>query len=141
MKQFAVRFVFVASLATLTAFAPSVFAEECPVEFGSVVGVEYAELAADNVGKAESCYKATKVAEACAMGSSIDVPIAAAATGVCEKDFKQKLTPADAKTYKSLIQKCVKKYANMQGTMYQAAEAFCVLDVAKLYSQLYTPAE
>jgi hypothetical protein len=88
---------------------------------------------------AKSCYDADQIATQCAWGSSADVEIAGAAGDICANAFRGKLTAVDKKAYLTLIHKCQIKYANIQGTMYISAEAFCEESVGKLLSDLYSP--
>ena len=76
-----------------------------------------------------------------AMGSSGDASIAGAARVKCEADFIKKAPKADFTTYQMLLQKCTDKYKDMQGTLYISANAFCHLQVAALFSELFTAAE
>lgn len=127
----------IAATAILLA-SSSVFAADCPVQFGD-------ETYIDKVGAAikatDSCEAGAAVAEACSLGASGDTAIAVVAERKCGLDFWKKLTRADLQIYKGLQAKCDHKYKNMQGTMYISFAAFCRLNVARLYSELYTPAE
>ncbi|MFN3695880.1 MAG: hypothetical protein ACK4VO_00455 [Pseudobdellovibrio sp.] len=128
-----------AVLALIVSFsAMQAFALDCPVQFGSD---NYIDDVANKIQASKSCYDAVELAEACAMGSSIDAAIMPTAERKCGKDFWKKLTSQEKQSYNKLQSKCDTKYNNMQGTMYVSAKAFCKLNVAKLYSDLYLPAE
>ena len=74
-------------------------------------------------------------------GASGDGAITPVAERKCGLDFWNKLTASDKKIYNGLQAKCDAKYKDMQGTMYISAAAFCRLRVARLFSDLYSPAE
>ena len=95
------------------------------------------------VQKAGSCYEAATVAESCAMGSSMDVGITQPAIEKCSKDFMAKLSKnkIDLSAYNRLLKRCGDKYAKMEGTMYRSAAAFCVLDINRVYSGVYSTAQ
>lgn len=116
----------------------SAFALECPVKSPDD---NYLGKVAAAIKAADSCDDGADLAEACALGASGDVATTAAASEKCSLDFWTKLNDADRKTFTGLQAKCDAKYKNMQGTMYLSANAFCHLSVARLYSELYTPAE
>lgn len=115
-----------------------VLAAECPVPFGTE---NYLDKVADAITATKGCEQGVAVAEACELTDSGDQVIAGAARGKCENDFLSKLSSADQQTYIGLMTKCHDKYQDMQGTMYISFEAFCRLNVARLYSELYTLAE
>jgi hypothetical protein len=115
------------------------FAGECPVQS---FGQDYLDEVVTLIeAKKPSCYEAAQVAEDCAMGTSVDGRIAGAASAVCHVSFTTKLLQADLAAYNSLLQKCSEKYAKMSGTIYVSFEAYCRLDVDKLFSSRYSPAE
>jgi len=126
-------------LAVLISFsALQTFAVDCPVNFGE-------ENYLDKVGVAikatKSCQEAAEIAEVCALGASGDLEIAPVAERKCGLDFWKKLSAQEKNVYGKLQFKCNEKFSKMQGTMYLSAGAFCKLNVAKLYSELYTAAE
>jgi hypothetical protein len=127
----------VAAIAVL-GFSVSAMADDCPVKIGSP---SYMSDVIKAVNAANGCYSASQVAQSCAMGSSGDGSIAGAARVKCEADFVKKAPKADLATYQALLQKCTNKYKNMQGTMYISMNAFCHLQVAALFSELFTAAE
>ncbi len=88
-----------------------------------------------------SCQNAAELATACAMGASGDVTLASAAEHKCGLDFWNKLSAQEKKIYNHIQSKYNDKYKNKDGTMYISFNAFCRLDVAKLYSELYTPGD
>lgn len=86
------------------------------------------------------CYFAAQIARECAWGSSIDVQFVAAATEKC-MDFEPKMKRSDKKMYKSLMNKCAKKYENEEGTLYRSMHAHCTLNVIELMHNLFSPVE
>lgn len=114
------------------------FAVDCPVQIGNE---NYLDKVGSAIKATKSCEEGAAVAEACALGASGDSQIALVAERKCGLDFWTKLSNADKQTYNGLQSKCDNKYKNMQGTMYISFNAFCRLQVARLYSELYTPAE
>lgn len=125
-------------LASGLALASTAKAGECPVEFGNA---DYMDTVIDKIEKSPSCYEGAELARDCALGAGGDYAIARTAETKCSADFDKKLTIADKRTYNSLMAKCAKKYAKMEGTMYVSMAAHCRLNVAALYSNLFTPAE
>jgi hypothetical protein len=125
-------------LIALVASLSPAFALDCPVK-------DHDPTFIDRVGQAiksaKSCGEGAEIAEACAFGASGDTAIAPVAERKCGLDFWQKLKPAERQVYNGLQAKCEAKYRDMDGTMYISAAAFCKLDVARLYSTLYSPAE
>jgi len=119
-------------------FSGSVFAVDCPAQIGDD---NYIDKVAAAIKATDSCEGGSQMAEACSLGASGDAPITQVAQVKCEGDFMKKLTKADVQTYNNLQTKCESKYKNMQGTMYISMASFCRLQVARLYSELYTPAE
>jgi len=124
-------------LALLTALplATPAFALDCPVQ---AVGPSYIDDVNRAIKTAKTCEDGAQIAEACAMVSSGDAAIAPTAERKCGLDFWKKLTAADKKIYDGLQAKCAAKYKGMDGTMWISASAFCRLNVARLYSELYS---
>jgi hypothetical protein len=89
------------------------------------------------IEKAPSCAKAASIAKDCAFGASGDVPLAAAVTKVCEKDFLAGLSASMRKSYKKQTDACTAKYAHESGSMYRSFEAFCQSGVAEHFSKLW----
>ena len=104
---------------------------QCPVEMGD----NYLEKVAKLATNATSCYDASAVVEACALGASGDGFTVSAAITRCEKDIPAK-TRRESRTYKYLNKKCDDKYEGMDGTMYRSMNAFCHLSVTKLYVEI-----
>jgi hypothetical protein len=120
------------------ALSLNAFAADCPVQFGTD---GYLEKVSAAIKATKSCEEGAQVAEACALGASGDVATVPVAERKCGLDFWTKLSPAEKQIYNGLQAKCDAKYKNMQGTMYLSFNAFCRLQVARLYSELYTKAE
>ena len=113
-------------------------AADCPVQIG---GEDYLDKVGSAIKASKSCEDGAAIAEACALGASGDGAITSVAERKCGLDFWNKLTASDKKIYNGLQAKCDAKYKDMQGTMYISAAAFCRLRVARLFSDLYSPAE
>lgn len=125
-------------VAFLALFTMSVFAvDQCPVEFGTE---NYLEKVAEVITDADSCYTASDLADACALGASGDVYTVGAAITRCEKEMPI-MSKADAKIYKTLKSKCEKKYSKLEGSMYISMNAFCHLQVTKLFQELLSREE
>ncbi|MGZ3807860.1 MAG: hypothetical protein ACXVCE_07225, partial [Bacteriovorax sp.] len=92
------------------------------------------------ITQSASCYEASEVASACALGASGDVYTVGAAVARCEKDMP-KMSEKDAATYSYLNEKCNDKYASMEGTLYMSMNAFCHLSVTKLFDELLSKEE
>ncbi len=101
----------------------------CPVEYEAD-----AILAAIEGGG--SCYVASGIAESCAFGSSLDVQFVSAATEICQRGFDA-MTAADKKLYESVLKKCADKYADVDGTLYRSMNAYCDLEVTKLFVEYF----
>jgi len=108
---------------------------ECPVQFGT----NYIEEVGKAIRATETCEQGAELAKVCAMGSSGDTHIAVTAERKCGLDFWRKLPRNERAIYNGLQERCNKKYAKSEGTLYISAAAFCRLRVAELYSALYTP--
>lgn len=106
--------------------------DKCPVDFGND---DYLQKVSDVITNSASCYEASEVADACALGASGDVYTVGSAIARCEKDIPA-MSEKDAKTYSELNQKCQDKYSSMEGTLYMSMNAFCHLSVTKLFNEL-----
>lgn len=124
------------SVSLFTSFSANAL-DACPVEFGND---NYLEKVAELATNAGSCWEASEVVEACALGASGDVFTVGAAIGRCEKDIPA-MSRKDKKNYSYLKEKCNAKYDKMDGTMYRSMNAFCHLSVAKLYVDLLSTEE
>ncbi len=125
-----------AAIALCTIFSAHAM-DKCPVQFGTD---DYLGKVADLITNSSSCYEASSIADACALGASGDVYTVSAAINRCKKDIP-KMSAKDQATHDSLMQKCNDKYAHMEGTLYRSMNVFCQLSVAKLYNELLTPAD
>ncbi|MFA6236739.1 MAG: hypothetical protein WC635_05370 [Bacteriovorax sp.] len=110
--------------------------EQCPVEFGQ----DYLEKVATLATEAESCYEASAIVNACALGASGDVYTVAFAIARCEKDIPQ-MSKKDLETFSYLKTKCNEKYDSMDGTLYRSMNAFCHLSVTELFVDLLSKEE
>lgn len=119
-------------IAILFSFSISSYALECPTNDLDKV----AQLAM----KASSCYEASEIVNACALGASGDVFTVSAAIARCEKDIPT-MSKKDAQTYSYLNQKCNDKYESMSGTLYMSMNAFCHLSVTRLFVELLSKEE
>jgi hypothetical protein len=113
------------------------FAADCPVKDG---GDDYLDRVGVAVEATTSCETAASLAQACALGGSGDGFMVGFAEKKCGLDFRQKLSSADKRIYSRLLSRCAAKYKGMKGTAYISDAAFCRLQVARLFADLYSPA-
>lgn len=111
--------------------------ENCPVDFGTV---NYLERVGQIITDSGSCYEASEVADACAIGASGDVYTVGTAIARCEKDMPV-MSKEDATMYKTLNDKCTDKYSKLEGTMYMSMNAFCHLQVTRLFLDILSHEE
>ena len=130
LKYFVVLFVMAVGLAAS--------ADDCPAQIGDQ---NYLTKVTTAIRAKKACEDGATVAEACALGASGDISIAGSAQTQCEGDFLKKLSKTDAQTYHDLMAKCDTKYSGHDGTMYLSMNAFCHLQVSRLYSELYSPVD
>jgi hypothetical protein len=112
--------------------APGLAQDACPV-----AGAD-AETLTAAITRAESCSEAADLARKCAAGTTLDVAMTSDVIQRCEKDFAN-ITRSERAMYTQLTNRCEKKYAKEQGTMYRAAAAFCRMGVAVTFSSVYGP--
>ncbi len=129
------RFLLVSILSLAAASASAV---ECPFQ---PTEENYLERAAVAVAATKTCEEGAMLAEACALGKKGDELLAQAAERKCAGDFMPKLSTAEKRIYVALQLKCDKKYKTSDTLIFSIFKAFCHLQVARLYSELYTPAE
>ena len=104
-------------------------ADDCPFaisEFDKIDGA---------INDAPTCAAGAKVFRACLVGASSDVARGGAVQERCERDFLKRLPRARLRAYNSALDACARKYARMEGSMYQSAAAVCAADVAERYSR------
>jgi len=89
-----------------------------------------------SIGKA-ACKAALEIFEACAGGASGDTEFGEAVTGRCERDFVSKLTKAQKSAYDREHERCDRKYAKKEGSMYISFAAFCRAEVAHKHALQY----
>ena len=82
-----------------------------------------------------SCEAALKTYESCMWGSSADTTFGAAVAVKCEKDFVDKLTPSEMKTYADRMQLCAYRYSATQGTLYMSMAATCQAELAASFAK------
>ena len=124
-------------IAALLVFGTTLHAmENCPVELDE----NYLDKVAQIITDSASCWEASEVADACALGASGDVYTVGAAIARCERDMPV-MTPADSTMYQSLNDRCTEKYSKMEGTLYMSMNAFCHLDVTRLFLNILTHEE
>ena len=117
------------TLLVLIAFAmsSSVFAADCVNEKGEDI-LNQPEVFQALIEKADSCWAAKSLAEACAWGSSLDVATAGAAYSVCQKDLdKNKPSKSLTQTLNKMNSMCNAKYSKMDGTLYRSMNSYCQL--------------
>lgn len=127
---------FMVLLVMTVGFAAS--ADDCPAQIGDQ---NYLTKVTTAIHAKKTCEDGATVAEACSLGASGDIAIAGSAQTQCEGDFLKKLSKGDLQTYRDLLAKCDAKYRGQEGTMYLSMNAFCHLQVARLYSELYSPVD
>jgi len=109
---------------------------ECPIKFGSN---QYTDNVIAAIESKRSCSEASTIAEACAMGSSMDVQFVSSALKMCSKRINRSATIK--RVVDSANGLCIRKFSKSEGTLAVSARAFCQLDVTKLYDDLLAPAE
>lgn len=114
------------------------FAEACPI---NAQEENYTKLVGAAIRASETCETGVAIAQSCAFQSSLDSDFTVVAERKCGLDFWKKLTPDDIKHYNALQDKCNSKYDGMLGQMYNSFAAFCRLNVARLYSEVYSPGQ
>jgi hypothetical protein len=115
------------------------FTAECVNEKGEDI-LNQPEVFQALIEKAESCYEAEALAEACAWGSSLDVSTAGLAYGVCESELNaQKPKKELVNTLNKMKSLCTKKYSNQDGTLYRSMNAFCHLRALSWTVNIATP--
>jgi hypothetical protein len=117
------------------------FAAECVNEKGEDIYNQPDAFQA-LIEKADSCYSAKSLAEACAYGSSLDIQTAGAAYGVCATELAKE-NPSKKLTglLSNMNQMCDKKYEKVDGTMYRSMNAFCRLSAVEWILGIASPAE
>lgn len=110
--------------------------ETCPVDFDQ----DYLEKVSELATNAGSCYEASQIVSACALGASGDVVTVGAAIDRCAKDIPA-MSRKDQNTFSYLNAKCNAKYDKMEGTMYRSMAAFCHLSVSELFVDLLSTEE
>lgn len=115
------------------------FSAECVNEKGEDIFGQ-PEVFQALVEKADSCYAAKNLAEACAYGSGLDVSTAGAAYGVCATELeKNKPSKQLTETLSSMKSMCTEKYINEDGSMYRSMNAFCHLSAIDWILGIATP--
>lgn len=115
------------------------FGAECVNEKGEDI-FNQPEVFQAMIEKADSCYAAKNLAEACAYGSGLDVSTAGTAYGVCAAELqKNKPSKKLTDTLSSMNSMCNKKYANEDGSMYRSMNAFCQLSAVEWILNIATP--
>jgi len=104
---------------------------ECPYAFSDFDAI-FASVA-----KAPTCADALILFQACGSGASSDARLGDAVVERCEKDFISKLTKAQKRAYAAEGERCDRKYANKQETMYISFTAHYHADAALKYSRRY----
>lgn len=123
---------------TIILFSFSAFSmDKCPVDFGKE---DYLEKVADLAINSSSCWEASEIVNACALGASGDVYTVGAAIARCNKDIPV-MSEKDETTFSYLNTKCNDKYDSMEGTMYRSMNAFCHLSVSSLFVDLLSREE
>jgi hypothetical protein len=94
------------------------------------------------IQKAQSCYQASKIAEACAHGTSLDVRTAGEAYQVCAAELDGYKPNRVLKAQLLAMNKlCQKKFEKESGTMFRSMEAFCYLSAIRWIISIASPFE
>lgn len=127
-------------LIVLTLLVGSVsFSAECVNQKGEDIFNDPEQFQA-LIEKADSCYAAKNLAEACAYGSGLDVSTAGAAYEVCAVELeKNKPSKQLTETLSSMKSMCNEKYVNEDGSMYRSMNAFCHLSAVEWILGIATP--
>jgi hypothetical protein len=96
------------------------FVKQCPINEGSPDQIVAA------IERADSCWTASNLAEACAWGSLVDLQFTSAASQACSTS---PLDADDLALRDELARACAARY-DEEGTMYRSMAAYCVLQVA-----------
>lgn len=112
---------------------------ECLNEKGEDI-LDQPEVFTALIQKAESCYQAKTLAEACSWGSTIDVYTVDAAYGVCDRELQQQ-KPSEKLTQllTAMENTCAEKYQNQSGSMYLSMNAYCHLSAIEWVLNIATP--
>ncbi len=121
-------------LAAVLAALPVAAGAACPVTSTTDVVAKITQA----IEKSGGCREGALIAEACAFGDAKDMHVAGAAYQLCQSSI-QGLSAEDAKTWAMLEKKCSDKYDTHNGTAYRSYAAYCRLNVAKLFADLYEP--
>jgi hypothetical protein len=134
-----VRTIFIA--ASLIAFISAPTAQAAPKATKPPKECPHAHFESEeivaSIGKAATCKAALDIFEACAGGASGDTEFGEAVTGRCERDFVSKLTKAQKNAYDREHERCDRKYAKKEGSMYISFAAFCRAEVAQKHALRY----
>lgn len=121
------RMILAAAAALLTISAPA-FAADCPVETQRAPTLRAIRNAPD-------CAESLKIMQSCSWGSSQDVEFAELVVRRCEKQFPSDMTSGARAAYARDKERCRKKYAGQQGTMYASFAAHCIAEAAAKYAK------
>ncbi len=105
----------------------------CPIEFKD--GENLFEETLKAIEAEPDCNKAADIAFNCAWGSGADVSFAGAAREKCEKTMG-KFSAKEKATYNGLLSLCQRKYEKMDGTMFRAMAAHCMLSQTLHFKEL-----
>ena len=94
----------------------------CPIAFEG--NPNYQDQVVAKIKATTKCKVAAEIAEACALGSSMDVGIAGEAYSKCKKEVDAQLANANL---------ACGRISAQQGTMYQSQGAFCSLKAIMAY--------
>jgi hypothetical protein len=117
----------VAMLAIGTAM-PALAQAPCPVQS------QEADAVAKAIGSAANCRVSFDIMRACSNSDGSDALLAAAVIDKCEATFLQRLSADRKHHYQQVRESCVRKFANMDGTVYASYQATCEAAVAVRYS-------
>ncbi len=107
----------------------------CPQ--GDDVDFDKIELA---ISSSKSCHQASNYVFNCAFGSVADVYLVSEATKVCLGQTDE-LNEETSKAKNVMVNQCVEKFKNSQGSLYRSLEAMCRLKVHVAYQAAYSSVE
>ncbi|TXM63819.1 hypothetical protein FV226_27200 [Methylobacterium sp. WL12] len=127
---------FVAAL-TAVMIVPTLAQDPKPSDERSVCTGLITDDGVPAVKNAPSCQGAFDIMINCSFAGGGDVGVGGAVRERCEAVFLPKLKVSGRKAYQRELKRCVDKYANMLGSLYQSRTAFCQARLAVRRAALY----
>jgi len=125
-------------IAAVIAATPAAAAGQCPVDEAAIAQAGGYALAVEAaVSAAPDCERAFRVLEACRLGASGDVALAAIVRGKCEPLFVRKANPGMKAAYGKKRAGCAKIAKTNEGTMYLGLAAVCEARAARNFARKF----